>query len=92
MGGREFGVYFAAPPPTLMAFLPFSWMPPFLTSIGLDRRIVRLIAAAVRSLRLPLWWMAFPPLVDAALVGNPDAAVLALLVKVVVDSVFSRRF
>ncbi len=35
---------------------------------------------AVRALGLPIWWVAFPPIVDAALVGNPDVAVLAFLV------------
>ena len=28
----------------------------------------------------PVWWIAFPPMVDVAMVGNPDVAVLALLV------------
>jgi len=35
---------------------------------------------AIRSLGLPLWWVSFWPIVDGALVGNPDVAVLFTLV------------
>ncbi len=77
---REAGFFFAAPPPTLLAFLPFAWMPPPVVSGLWIGGSFLLAGLAVRNLRLPLWWIAFPPLVDGALVGNPDVAVLALLV------------
>ena len=34
---------------------------------------------AVRRLGLPAWWLCFPPLFEAVIVGNPDALILALL-------------
>ena len=74
------GVYYAAPPPTLLAFVPFVWMPPLVVSLVWVIGSFILAVLAIRSLRLPLWWVAFPPIVDGALTGNPDVAVLALLV------------
>jgi Protein of unknown function (DUF2029). len=76
----DVGIYYAAPPPTLLAFVPFYWMPPLVVSVIWILGSFALAGLAIRSLRLPIWWMAFPPLVDAALVGNPDVAVLVLLV------------
>lgn len=74
------GIYYAAPPPTLLAFVPFAWLPPLLVSVIWIFGSFGLAWLAIRTLRLPIWWLAFPPLVDASLVGNPDVAVLALLV------------
>lgn len=74
------GIFYGAPPPSLLVFLPFHWMPPVVVSLIWVFGSFILAGLAIRSLRLPVWWMAFPPLVDAILVGNPDAAVLALLV------------
>jgi hypothetical protein len=78
----DVGIYYAAPPPTLLAFLPFYWMPPIVVSAIWVVGSFALAGLAIRSLRLPIWWMAFPPIVDASLVGNPDVANLALLVVV----------
>ena len=77
---NQAGIYYAAPPPTLLAFLPFAWLPSLLVSLVWIVGSFILAWVAVRALKLPLWWMAFPPIVDAALVGNPDVAVVALLV------------
>ncbi len=74
------GIYFAAPPPTLLPFALFAWMPPLAVSLIWIVGSFGLAWLAIRTLRLPIWWIAFPPIVDAALVGNPDVAVLALLV------------
>lgn len=73
------GYAFAGPPPSLLAYLPAALLPlPIATvlMIGLG-----LVAAtwAVRRLELPLWWLLFPPLFGALIVGNPDALVLPLL-------------
>jgi len=74
------GVVFAAPPTSLLPFIPF---------IGLDPRITAFVwmvgcfvvaAFAIRALRLPLWWLAFPPIADGIMVASLDIAVLGLLV------------
>jgi hypothetical protein len=74
------GVFYSAPPPTLLAFVPFIWMPPFAVSLLWIVGSFVLGWLAIRSLKLPIWWLAFPPLLDGVLAGNPDVAVLALLV------------
>lgn len=76
----QIGIYFAAPPPTLLPFALFAWMPPLAVSLIWIVGSFVMAWLAVRALRLPIWWIAFPPIVDAALVGNPDVAVLAFLV------------
>jgi hypothetical protein len=72
--------HFAGLPPTVIAFIPFALLPDVLVA-GLWV-VGSLVAAvvALRALRLPLWWLAFPPLVDGIWSGNPQVAVLALLV------------
>jgi hypothetical protein len=72
-------VRFAGPPTMLPPFLPFVVMPELLTRaiwIAAD-----LVAAAwiLRRLRLPAWWLAFPPLVSAIELGHPEVLVLAFL-------------
>jgi hypothetical protein len=73
------GARFAAPPPTLLVAAPFA---PFGTLAGIATGFVCICAAivAVRKLRLPFWWLAWPPILDAVVVANPDVIVLALLV------------
>jgi hypothetical protein len=74
------GIYYAAPPPTLVPFIPFAFLPGFATSVIWIVGSIALAAMAIRALGLPWWWLAFPPIVDSVLVGNPDVAVLAALV------------
>lgn len=74
------GAVYAAPPPTLLAMLPFALVPeilarPLLLALGGAATIWML-----RRLRLPLWWLAFPPLVDVLWNGNPHVFVAPLLV------------
>jgi hypothetical protein len=76
----EAGIYFAAPPPTLLPFIPFAFAGPLLTTVVWMGGSAILAVLAVRSLRRPLWWALFPPIVDGILAGNPDVAVLAVLV------------
>jgi hypothetical protein len=74
------GVTYAAPPPTLVAFVPFGWLPDGVTA---GVWVVGSIAAGlwmIRRLRLPWWWILFPPLSSGAMSGNPDVLVAALLV------------
>ena len=74
------GVHFGAPPPTLLAFVPFVVLPDLaITLIWVVGSFV-LAALALRSLRMPAWWLIFWPIVDGSMVGNPDVAILSLLV------------
>ncbi len=73
------GVVFAAPPPTLVPFLPFAYLPDPVTVGFWSLATIAAEAWAVRRLRLPWWWLLFTPFVDAAWVGNPDGLVVALL-------------
>jgi hypothetical protein len=70
---------FAGPPPTLLLYVPLTLLP--LQIATLVMMPAQLLAAiwAIRRLRIPLWWLLFPPLFDALIVGNPDALVLPLL-------------
>jgi len=73
------GLGFAGPPPTLLAFVPLAFLPERLTILVVMG--AGLVAAiwVVRRLDLPLWWLAFPPMFESLVVGNPDTIVLALL-------------
>jgi hypothetical protein len=73
------GLSFAGPPPTLLAFVPLAFLPEPLTILVVIG--AGLVAAiwVVRRLDLPLWWLAFPPMFESLVVGNPDSIVLALL-------------
>jgi hypothetical protein len=73
------GGSFAAPPPTLLFYLPTAFVSlPVATAAAM---IIGIGSAfwIVRRLDLPWWWLAFPPLVESIVVGNPDASVLALV-------------
>lgn len=87
------GVRFAAPPPTLLVMVPFAWVPEPMY-VGLS--IAASAAAAVvvlRRLRLPAWWLLFPPVVEATCVGSLELPLLALLLTVAAPiSVFARTF
>lgn len=84
-GGDPWAVYsgairFAAPPPSLLAMVPFAVIPAdvavaMIIGLGLVGT-----AWAIRHLRLPLWWMAFPPFIDGLYNANPHVLLLPLLV------------
>lgn len=73
------GIRFAAPPPTLLAMLPFALLPGDLAVALLVALGVAASVWAIRKLRLPLWWLAFPPLVDGLWNANPQVLVVPLL-------------
>jgi hypothetical protein len=70
---------FAGPPPTLLLYVPVTLLPLPLATVVMMSSGVLGAAWAIRRLHLPLWWLLFPPLFDALIVGNPDALVLPLL-------------
>ena len=70
---------FAAPPPTLLPLAPIAILP---ESIGVAVMIALAVVGAVatvRILRLPWWWILFPPFLDAAWNGNPQNLLLPLI-------------
>ena len=74
------GVPYAAPPPTLLAYAPFTPLPDWLVVAIWIIGSFALAALAIRAIGFNWWWICFWPIVDGALVGNPDVAILALLV------------
>jgi hypothetical protein len=74
------GVYFGAPPPSLLPMVPFALLP---EAVGVGALLVLGLASsawAIRRLGLPLWWLAFPPLVDGMWNANPHVLVMPLIV------------
>jgi len=71
---------FAGPPPTVLVFAPFAllqedWFNVLWLGLGLGAALYTL-----HRLRLPFWWLAFPPLAQAVMVGNPQVVCMAVLV------------
>jgi hypothetical protein len=76
----EHGITYAAGPHTLLFYVPTSLLP-----LGVSMVVWMALGALasiwlVRRLRLPLWWVAFPPLAHSIWNGNPQTIALALLV------------
>jgi hypothetical protein len=70
---------FAAPPPTLLPMVPFALLP---EDVGIAALIVLAavgVVATVRMLRLPWYWLLFPPFLDAVVSGNPQAVLVPLI-------------
>jgi len=80
IGAPDARYYFTAPPPTVLAFVPFAWLSDDAFTIGWMALTVGAALYALRCLRLPLWFLTFPPLAQAVFVGNPHVVCLALIV------------
>jgi hypothetical protein len=74
------GAAFAAPPPTLLAMVPFALVPEPVARVALLVLGVVVSVWMIRRLKLPIWWLAFPPLVDGLYIGNPHIFIAPLLV------------
>jgi hypothetical protein len=74
------GFLFAAPPPTLLPFLPFALLGETLSAVLWVSGSLVAGILLIRRLGLPGWWILFPPLVNGILGGNPDVVLVALLV------------
>jgi hypothetical protein len=70
------GDYFAAPPPTLLVLAPFTIPGGELVLIA---TVIAGAIATVRVLRLPWWWLLFPPLVEATVSGNLQTWLIPLI-------------
>jgi hypothetical protein len=80
VSGPSGSVYhFAALPPTVLTFVPLTFLPEML-AVWLVI-CASLLAAywIVRALRLPVWWLLFPPLMQGVFAANPQIILLALL-------------
>ena len=71
---------FAATPPTIVAYLPAALMPDSVAAMAYALLSVAAAVFVIRRLRLPMWWLLFPPIFESILVLNPDILVIALLV------------
>jgi hypothetical protein len=70
---------FTGPPPTVLGFVPFAWMPESIFVVGWLGLTFGAAVYALRRLHLPIWWLMFPPLAQGILVANPHIVCLALL-------------
>lgn len=76
---RGYGIAYAAPPPSLVAFLPFAWLPDPVVSaiwVGINAASALLV---VRRLELPWYWIGFPPIVLSTIAGSTALPVTALM-------------
>jgi hypothetical protein len=70
---------FAAPPPSLVPLAPVAILP---EELGVVLMIVLAAigaVATVRLLRLPVWWLLFPPFLDGVWNGNPQTLIVPLI-------------
>jgi hypothetical protein len=75
-----YGFHFAAPPPAVLLYVPFAWMPERLFA---NLAVLASFAAGLfllRAVRLPAWWIVFPPLLLGILSANPVVIGLACIV------------
>jgi hypothetical protein len=77
--GQYIHFLFTGPPPTVLAFVPFAWMPESLFVVGWLALTVVAAVYTLRRLHLPAWWLLFPPMAQGILVANPHVVCLALL-------------
>jgi hypothetical protein len=73
------GAYFAGPPPMLLAMAPFALVPETVAVAILITLGVGSTIWALRRLRMPLWWLAFPPFVDGLYNANPHVILMPLV-------------
>jgi hypothetical protein len=73
-------VIFAGPPPMLVPFVPFVWLPVDLIRLIWVLGTAVLAIWTLRRLRLPAYWLAFPPIFLAIELGHPEVLILWLVV------------
>jgi hypothetical protein len=76
----DLGVHFAAPPPSLLLFAPFAFLPEVLVTWIWVLGSIAVAVAALRALGAPMWWLLWWPIASGCLVGSADIVVLGLLV------------
>ena len=73
------GNYFAAPPPSLLPLVPFALLPLDLGVAVIAGLVMVAAVATIRMLRLPWWWLLFPPLVQCLLSANVQGLLIPLI-------------
>lgn len=73
-------VVFAGPPPMLLLFLPFVALPDLALRVIWVAGGALVAAWSLHRLGLPGYWIGFPPLFGAIVLGHPEVLLLALLV------------
>ena len=66
----------------LLPFAPFAFLPWDVTRFAWVAIDAAVAVWAIRRLRLPAYWLAFPPLFEAIVLGHPEVLVLGILVGV----------
>ena len=72
---------FAGPPPSMLAYLPFVWLPDPVVAVVWSGVALASGVYVLRKLGLPLWWLTFPPVFVAILAGSTALPVTALIVR-----------
>ena len=73
-------VVFGGPPPMLVPFVPFIALPGLVTRLFWVVAMALLATWTIRRLRLPGYWIVFPPIFQAIVLGHPEIVILWLLV------------
>ena len=66
----------------LLPFAPFAFLPGDVTRFAWVAIDAAVAVWAIRRLRLPAYWLAFPPLFEAIVLGHPEVLLLGLLIGV----------
>jgi hypothetical protein len=73
------GLYYAAPPPSLLPLAPFTILPTPFDWMAVGVLVVAATILTIRMLRLPWWWLLFPPVVQGVLSGNVQMLLIPLI-------------
>jgi hypothetical protein len=73
-------VIFSGPPTMLLPYVPFVLAPDWLIRVAWIGIAGGLAIWSIRRLGLPGYWIGFPPIFSAIVLGHPETLVLALLV------------
>ncbi len=73
-------IAYAGPPQTLLPFVVLAWVPEQVISVAYVLLASTAAIWTLRKLRLPMWWLLFPPILQGLWVGNVNIFVVALLV------------
>jgi hypothetical protein len=73
-------VIYGGPPTMLLPFAPFAFLPWDVTRMAWVAIDAGVAIWAIRRLGLPAYWLIFPPLFEAIVLGHPEVLVLGLVV------------